>query len=354
MFIAATTVTHLGTVFRFPALLLLLVVAPLVLWRHFASSQGAAIRFSSLRNLKRLAPTWTLLARHLLVVLRVLALALLVLALARPQAGREESKITTLGIDIMLAVDVSGSMKAMDFEIEGKRQNRLEVAKRAVEQFIKNRVNDRIGLVVFARRAYLQCPLTLDYDILLDFLKRTEIVKDRREDATAVGAAIGTCAARLHSVGEGQNEDEKPQGKVVILLTDGRNNVFEPLNPDQAVEIAKTLGVKIYTIGAGTVGTAPFPVKDFFGRTTYIGQRVDIDDDALTKIAEACGGKYFRATDTRSLREIYERIDKIERTKKEVTKYSEYDELFTYFCLPALLLLLLEVGLANTVFRRIP
>lgn len=351
----ALSVTSLGTFFRFPALLLLLAVVPLVVWRHFAASRGGAVRFSSLRNLKRLAPTWTLQARHVLVLLRASAVTLVVLALARPQWGKQGAKITTLGIDIMLALDISPSMEALDFKIDGKAANRLAVAKRAVEEFIKQRENDRIGLVVFAKRAYLQCPLTLDYDILLDFLRRTEITHDPDENATALGAAIGTCVARLVDVTASKSRDEdKPQGKVIILLTDGRNNWSDPIKPEQAVEIAKTYGVRVHTIGAGTKGMAPFPMKDFFGNIFYRPRPVDIDDEGLTEIAKACGGLYFRATDTKSLQKIYRQIDELERTEKELTRYAEYHELFGYFCLPALLLLLLEVALANTVFRKIP
>ena len=346
--------TSLETFFRFPALLLLSAVVPFVLWRYLASSHGAAVRFSSLRNLRKLAPTWTLHGRHVLILLRLAAIGLVVLGLARPQWGKEETKVTTLGIDILLAVDVSGSMRAEDFQIDGKRANRLEAVKRAVEVFIKNRDNDRIGLVVFARRAYLQCPLTLDYEILLDFLKRAEIVKEREEDGTAIGSAIGTSVGRLAQVEDPKQKDQKPQGKVLILLTDGRNNVDYPLKPEQATEIAKTMGVKVYTIGAGTKGRAPMPGVDWFGNATYHWVDVDIDDTGLTKIAKTCGGLYFRATDTDNLKKVYKQIDKLERTKKEVTKYAEYDELFSYFCLPALALLLLEIGLGATVFRKIP
>ena len=354
MCLAATSITSIETLFHYPGLLLLAVAAGLVLWRHLSASRGAAVRFSSLRVLKMLAATWTLKSRSVLVLLRMAAIALVACGLARPQWGKEETKFTTLGIDIMLAVDVSGSMRAADFEIRGKRANRLAAAKQAVRRFIGQRSNDRIGLVVFARRAYVQCPLTLDYAILLDFLGRVEIVSDRSEDGTAIGAALGTCVARLADVQKGQGDGGKAKGKVVVLLTDGRNNVSHPLKPEQAVEIAKTMGVRVYTIGAGTKGRAPMPARDWFGNTTYVWQQVDIDDEGLTRIAKECGGEYFRATDTDSLTRIYRQIDRLERTEKEVTKYAEYDELFAWFCLPALGLLLLEIVLANTVFRKIP
>ncbi len=344
----------IDTFFRFPALLWLLALAPLVVWRSWARRPGAAVQFSSLRHLKRLAPTWRLLARRGLAVLRGLAVALMVLALARPQSGKKEAKVTTLGIDIMLALDISPSMEAEDFTVGRRRVNRLDVAKAAVERFVKSRENDRIGLVVFARRAYLQCPLTLDYDVLLEFLKRTHITRDPDENGTAIGAAIGACVARLVEVTKGKDNENKPQGKVIILLTDGRNNVSYPLKPEQAVEIAKTFGVRIYTIGAGTKGRAPFPTRDWFGNLRYQWLPVDIDDEGLARIAKECGGQYFRATDTKSLMRVYKQIDQLERTKKEVTKYEEYNELFPYFLAPALALLLLEMTLSLTVFRKIP
>lgn len=288
-------------------------------------------------------PSWSIKARHILIVLRSLVIILLIIGLARPQAGKEETKITTEGIDIALALDVSGSMLAEDFEIRGERHNRLFVVKDVVEGFVKGRKNDRIGMVVFAGMAYTQCPLTLDYGVFLQFLKKVEI--GMIEDGTAIGSAIGTCVNRLR--------ESDAKSKVIILLTDGRNNAGE-IDPLTAAEIAKTLKMKIYTIGAGTKGLAPFPTTDFFGNKVLKPVKVDVDDKILTEIAKMTGGMYFRATDTESLKEIYAEIDALEKTKVEVKQYTEYKELSPYFTLPAFGLFVLEIILANTRFRKIP
>ena len=268
---------------------------------------------------------------------------MLVIALARPQSGKAHSKVTTEGIDIILALDVSSSMLAEDFNLNKERRNRLYVAKEVVKDFIKWRENDRIGMVVFAGQAYTQCPLTLDYDVLLQFLEKVEI--GMVEDGTAIGSAIGVCVNRLRT--------SKAESKVVILLTDGRNNSGE-IDPLTAAELSKTYGMKIYTVGAGTKGLAPYPTKNLFGLKTYRSIQIDIDDEGLTEIAKITGGRYFRATDTESLKEIYGQIDSLEKTKMEEAIYTEYDELFHYLVIPALGILLLEVVLANTRFRRIP
>jgi len=266
-----------------------------------------------------------------------------VIALARPQYGNEQTKVTTEGIDIVLAVDVSGSMLAEDFEIGGQRYNRLHVVKPVVKDFIMKRTNDRIGLVVFAGRPYTQCPMTLDYGMLLQLLEKVEI--GMVEDGTAIGSALGSSIERL--------KDTKAKSKVIILLTDGRNNAGE-IDPFTAAEIARTFGIKIYTIGAGTKGLAPYPAMDIFGNRVMKQVKIDIDDDALREIAKITDGKYYRATDTESLKEIYSQIDKLEKTETEVTQYTEYNELFHYFLLPALGLLLIELGLKKTKLRKIP
>ncbi|MBF8277260.1 MAG: hypothetical protein HW390_2333, partial [Candidatus Brocadiaceae bacterium] len=264
-------------------------------------------------------------------------------ALARPQYGNEQTKVLTEGIDIVLTVDVSGSMKAEDFEIGGKRYNRLYVVKQVVKDFIQRRNNDRIGLVVFAGMPYTQCPMTLDYGMLLQLLERIDI--GMVEDGTAIGSAIASSIDRLR--------DTKAKSKVIILLTDGRNNAGE-VDPFTAAEIAKVFGIKIYTIGAGTKGLAPFPAVDLFGNRVMKQVKIDIDDNALQEIAKITDGRYYRATDTKSLLEIYEHIDKLEKTEAEVTQYTEYTELFHFFLLPAFALLLCELGLRKTKFRRIP
>jgi Ca-activated chloride channel family protein len=251
--------------------------------------------------------------------------------------------VTTEGIDIVLTVDISGSMLAEDFEIGGKRYNRLYVVKQVVKDFIQKRVNDRIGLVVFAGRAYTQCPMTLDYNMLLQLLEKAEI--GMIEDGTAIGSAIGSSVDRL--------KNTKAKSKVIVLLTDGRNNAGE-IDPFTAAELARALNVKIYTIGAGTKGLAPFPAVDLFGNRVMRQVKIDIDDNTLGEIAKITDGKYYRATDTNSLKEIYNQIDKLEKTETEVTQYTEYNELFHYFLLPAFGLLLVELGLRKTRFRKIP
>lgn len=329
--------------FQDPLILILIILVPLIIFNYFWRRGSGSIRFSSVSPFKKIKPAWAAKVRHVLIFLRAIVILLLVVALARPQFGEEETKIKTEGVDIILALDVSGSMLAEDFEIGGKRYNRLHVVKEAVKDFIKGRENDRIGMVVFAGMAYTQCPLTLDYGVLLQFLKKVEI--GMVEDGTAIGSAIGVCTERLRKT--------EAKSKVIVLLTDGRNNAGE-IDPLTAAEIAKTFNIKIYTIGAGTRGPAPFPAKDMFGNKTLKAVKIDIDDDTLTQIARTTDGQYFRATDTNSLKEIYKQIDALEKTQTEVTKYTEYRELFHYLVIPTLGLILFEIALANTRFRRIP
>ncbi len=324
-------------------LYLIIILVPLILANYIFRKDSGNLRFSSLSYFKRIEQGSSIKYRHILISLRVLAIILLVIALARPQSGKSHSKVTTEGIDIVLALDVSGSMLAEDFNLNRKRRNRLYVAKEVVKDFIEWRENDRIGMVVFAGAAYTQCPLTLDYDVLLQFLDKVEI--GMVEDGTAIGSAIGVSVSRLKS--------SKAKSKVVILLTDGRNNAGG-IDPLTAAELAKTFGMKIYTVGAGTKGLAPYPAKNLFGLKTYRSIQIDIDDETLTEIAKITGGKYFRATDTASLKEVYKQIDNLEKTKMEEAKYTEYSELFPYLLIPALGIFLFEIVLANTRFRRIP
>jgi Ca-activated chloride channel family protein len=328
--------------FQDPQLLILLPLA-LILIFYARRKSSPGLRFSSGEFLKNLKPTFKITLSRNILFLRALALCLMILALARPQSPIEESKIQTEGIDIVLAIDCSTSMLAEDFKLGGKRQNRLEVVKGVVSEFIRGRQNDRMGIVAFAARAYTVCPLTLDYGWLLQNLERIKI--GMIEDGTAIGSGIGSSLNRL--------KDTKAKGKVVILLTDGRNNAGK-LAPLTAAEAARALGVKIYTIGVGTKGLAPYPIKDFFGNTVYQPIRIDIDEDTLIKIAAKTNAKYFRATDTESLRKIYEEIDRLEKTPIEEKGYLEYKELFGLFLIPGLILLFSEVILGNTVLRRLP
>jgi Ca-activated chloride channel homolog len=325
--------------FQDPWLLLFLLGLPLLTLQR---KKGAAIHFSSIGVLKALRPSRVDLYASLPLLIRFLALALLMLALARPQQGHKSTEIVSVGVDIMLALDTSGSMRALDFIEDEQRITRLTVVKGVVSKFIENRPNDRIGMVVFGEQAYTQCPLTLDQDILQSFLSKLEI--GMAGDSTAIGSAIGIAVKRL--------KDLESKSKVIILLTDGRNNAGA-LPPIQAAQTAKTFGIKIHTIGVGTKGKAPFLVNSVFGQR-YVYQEVDIDETTLKEISKNTGGQYFRATDLESLKNIYNQIDEMEKSEVKVIDHSEYTELFYYFLVPALLLLLLEVVLSNTFLRRIP
>lgn len=332
--------------FNNPYLLLLVLIVPLyyLYVRYVRQGQReGAMKFSSVEQVKKLKTTLSVRLRHLPLWLRCFTLILVIASLARPQKGIEHSKMPTEGVDIVMAIDVSTSMLAEDFTLNGKRANRLESLKPVVKSFIEGRKNDRIGMVVFAGQPYTQCPLTLDYGILFEFLKNTEI--GMVEDGTAIGSALATCLNRLKNL--------PGKSKIIILLTDGRNNTGK-IDPLTAAEMAKAMGVKVYTIGAGAKGLVPYPARDIFGNKVYQRVQVDIDEDTLKKIADITGGKYFRATDSESLEDIYEEINKMETTKVEVKIYMEYKELFPYFLLPAMLLLLTEIVLKNTWLRKIP
>ncbi|MBC8286976.1 MAG: VWA domain-containing protein [Nitrospinae bacterium] len=327
--------------FQNPWLLLFLLALPLLAFQLRKDYQ-TTVHFSSLAVLKSLRPSRVDLYAGLPVIIRFLVLALLIIALARPQEGHKSTEILSVGVDIMLALDTSGSMRALDFIEEEKRITRLTVVKGVVSKFIENRPNDRIGMVVFGEQAYTQCPLTLDQGILQSFLSKLEI--GMAGDSTAIGSAIGIAVKRL--------KDLESTSKVIILLTDGRNNAGA-LAPLQAAQTAKTFGIKIHTIGVGTKGKAPFLVNSIFGQR-YVYQVVDIDETTLTEISKITGGQYFRATDLESLKNIYKRIDKMEKSEVKVIDHSEYKEMFHYFLVPGLILLLLEIGLSNTLLRRIP
>jgi Ca-activated chloride channel family protein len=308
-------------------------------WKKIGPSR---IRFSSVEGLKKLPRSRALIWLKSLVIIRCLAIGLFILALARPQSGNKTTEILTEGIDIMLCLDTSGSMNAMDFTLDNKRVNRLQVIKKVVNEFIRARQNDRLGMVVFAQEAFTQCPLTLDYGVLLSFLDRLEI--GMAGDTTAIGSALVTCVKRLKNV--------KAKSKIIILLTDGRNNTGT-ISPAAAADIAKTYGIKVYTIGVGTEGEAPFLVDSIFGKR-YVYQKVDLDEQTLQEIARKTGGRYFRATNTDALKAIYQQIDKMEKTEAKVKEYMEYEERFAYFLIPGLILMLAEIFLAHTLLRKIP
>ncbi|MBN1466019.1 VWA domain-containing protein [candidate division KSB1 bacterium] len=331
--------------FRFanPHFLLLLIVLPLMVYWYLRTLRmkrsAATLRYSNLGIIKKLKSSTRKQLRHSLFIFRLLAIALLIIAFARPQSGQKESEVQTEGVDIILAMDISSSMLAEDF----KPKNRLETAKVVAADFIQGRKNDRIGLVVFAAQSFTQCPLTLDYGIVLRFLQEVEI--GMIEDGTAIGMAIGNCVNRL--------KDSSAKSKVVILLTDGVNNRGE-LDPITAAKVAKTFDVRIYTIGAGKRGDALYPINDpIFGKR-YQRVPVQIDEELLRQISAITDAQYFRATDKTSLEQIYAEIGEMEKTKIEVKEYTRYSELFLPYTLAALFLLLLEIILANTKFRKLP
>lgn len=327
--------------FANPIFLIFLGLVPLFIWDYFRRSKGrdASIVFSDTSVFKGIKPGFRAMYRHAPMALRMTALFIFILVLARPQAGQKEEEIITEGIDIVLTLDTSGSMKAEDF----KPQNRLGAAKEVIEEFIKSRRNDRIGLVVFARYSFTQCPLTLDYGVLLNLLEKIHI--GMIEDGTAIGTAIANSVNRLR--------DSTAKSKVIVLLTDGINNAGK-IDPLTAAKTAKALGIKIYTIGAGMPGGALYPVEDpIFGKR-YIRMDTEIDEALLKSIADDTGGMYFRAKDEKGLREIYKTIGKLEKTKIETKEYANYTELVGFFLLPGLLILLTEIVMSNTIFRKLP
>jgi len=329
------------TRFADPWLLLLMFLVPLMMLLQ-RKKPGSSIRFSSLAALRGLNQSKSLAWRRALPVMRCLSLSLFIIALARPQAGNRTTEILTEGVDIMLCLDTSGSMNALDFTLDNKRVNRLQVLKNVVDEFIRRRQNDRIGMVVFAEEAFTQCPLTLDYGVLRSFLGKLEI--GMAGDRTAIGSGLALCVKRM--------KDIRSKSKIIVLLTDGRNNTGT-ITPATAAEIAQSCGIKVYTIGAGTEGEAPFLVDSLFGQR-YVYQRVDLDEETLQEIAQKTGGMYFRATNTEALKKIYQQIDRMEKTEAKVREYLEYAELYPWFLIPGLCLLLLEIILANTRLRKIP
>jgi len=329
--------------FRFqdPIFLVFVLVAIglLVYYFKFKKARAASIRYSDVNLVRRLKPSLRLRERHILPVLRTLAIIFLAFALARPQSGRKEQEVSSEGIDIMLVLDISGSMRAEDF----KPHNRLYVAKQVIKEFIEGRHSDRIGLVVFSKQSFTQCPLTLDYGVLFNFLDQVDF--GMIEDGTAIGLAIANAVNRLR--------ESDVKSKVVILLSDGRNNAGE-IDPITAAQAAGAMKVKIYTIGAGKSGNAPYPVDDpHFGRR-YVYIENEIDEPTLKQIAQITGGEYFRAKDEKALAHIYKQISQMEQTKIRVKEYLQYNELFSNYAFVGLVLLVMEIVLANTRYRKIP
>jgi Ca-activated chloride channel family protein len=327
--------------FRFahPYLLFLLLLVPLAAWYVLRYRGERSVAYSSLDLLLGAGLEAAAWKRYTTLVLRLLVLALVILALARPQTGRSKHTTYSEGIDIMLVLDTSGSMQAQDFE----PKNRLNVAKEVVKDFIAKRPEDRIGLVVFSADAMTQCPLTLDHMLLSKLVDSVDF--GMLDDGTAIGVALATACNRLRA--------SHAKSRVIVLLTDGQNNAGM-VDPITAARVAASLGLKVYTVGVGTHGRAPIPIDDpVFGRR-LISVEVDIDEGTLQKIAEITHGKYFRATDREELMAIYAQIDKLEKSKVESETYTEYTERFAWFILPALGLFMLELGLGETVLRETP
>ena len=331
--------------FGHPYALLLLLLLPLVAWLKGKRGEPPAFVYSSVQLVRGILNLSRTRAGGFLSALRWLALALLIFALAQPRWTRSETKVTASGVDIVVALDMSGSMISLDFEVHGKRVSRFDMARAVLAKFIEKRPNDRIGLVVFATQAFIATPLTLDHDFLLQDVDRLKIgaIDDSH---TAIGSALGTAVNRLREV--------KSKSKIVILMTDGQNNSGK-IAPLAAAEAAQALGVRVYTIGVGMRGEAPMPQRDpFTGQTITVPVPVDIDEDTLQHIADGTGGKYYRADNTERFQAIYAEIDKLEKTETEVKKYTHHRELFAWAITPGLGLVLLESLLRHTKFRRLP
>jgi len=324
--------------FAQPLFLLLLLIIPLLIVYYWFqhSKQYTAARLSTTSPFAGMKKNWRLYFLHVPFALRMLALALLIVAFARPQSSSKQKNINIKGIDMIMALDISSSMLAEDF-----KPNRLEAAKEVAWNFIEGRKNDRAGLVIFSGESFTQCPLTTDHSViknLFDGIKSGMI-----EDGTAIGDGLATAINRL--------KNSKAVSKVIILLTDGENN-SGALNPTSAAEIAEMYGIRVYTIGVGTIGMAPYPVNSFFGKQ-YQQVEVKIDEELLNNIADMTGGKYFRATDNDKLKSIYQEIDKLEKSKIDVTEFTEKTEEFLYLALLAFVLLTIEFLLRNTILKTL-
>ncbi len=328
-----------GITFAYPWVLYFLAIIPLmIVWYIFRGMKAqSSVKYSSLNIFKDVPSTLREYLRHIPFAVRLLAIGLLIIALARPQSFSSGENVTTEGIDVAMVLDISGSMLAEDF-----KPNRLEAAKNVIDNFVEGRTSDRIGLVIFSREAFTQCPLTIDYNVLRNLL--LDIRSGMIQDGTAIGNAIANGVNRL--------KESDAKSRIIILLTDGVNNAGE-VDPISAAEIAKAFGIRIYTIGVGTRGEAPYPVQTPFG-TRYQMVPVEIDEEMLTRIAGLTDGQYFRATNNRALAEIYEKIDKLEKTKIEITSYKNATEKYHSWLWGGLILLLVELGLSRTILRKLP
>lgn len=319
-------------------LYLALIIVPMIVWYIFYNRRASAgIKISSIKGFQQTKTSYKVWLRHSLFVLRCLAILTLIVAIARPQSDDNWDEMSTEGIDIMMTLDISSSMLAQDFQ-----PNRIEAAKDIAVRFISGRADDRIGLSIFAAESFTQCPLTKDHAVLMNLFN--DVQSGILEDGTAIGMGLATSINRL--------KDSDAKSKVIILLTDGENNRGS-IDPLTAAEMAKTYGIRVYTIGVGTIGTAPYPFQTPFGIQLQPVE-VKIDEATLKEIATTTDGAYFRATDNNKLIEVYKEIDKLEKTKIDVKHFSKVNERYLPFALLAGILLLFEILLRHTIFRRIP
>jgi Ca-activated chloride channel homolog len=330
--------------FAHPSLLLLLLLLPLLAWLKGRRGAAPAFVYSSVQLVRAMQNINRSRAGGFLGSLRWLVLAALIVALAQPRLANSQTEVKASGIDIVAALDMSGSMISEDFVVNNRRVNRFNMARSVLKSFIDKRPNDRIGLVVFAKQAFIAAPLTLDHDYLQANLERLEL-GTINSDATAIGDALTTAINQLRAV--------KGKSKIIILATDGQNNSGN-IDPLTAANAAAALGVKIYTVGIGEQGTAPMPVFMGGQKVGYQNVPVDVDEATLQKIADLTGGKYYRADNAEKFKQIYDEINKLEKTEAVVNKYTEYKELFPWLTAGGLAVLLLELVLGQTVLRRLP
>ena len=326
--------------FQHAGFLWLLLLIPIIIGYYIFWSRNrfGTLRFSSFQLMEGITLGSGMWRKHILFAMRVLVIIAAIFALARPQEKNALQEMNAEGIDILLVIDISGSMRATDF-----KPNRLEAVKQVAQSFVDQRKNDRIGLNVFARESFIQCPLTTDHERVKEFIRSITIV-DERYDGTAIGMALAGGINRLR--------DSDAKSKVIVLLSDGSNNAGE-LDPITTSELARDFGIRIYTIGAGTRGTAALPVQTAIG-IRNVQVKVDVDEETLTRIATTTGGKYFRATDEKSLADVYQEISEMETTQYSVREYVQHAELFYIPVLIALALLILEYALERSLFRRFP
>lgn len=316
----------------------LFLLIPFMIWWQYSrkKADNPSIRLTTIAGIKEVKPTWRVMFRPTMFWLRVLSLSFLIIALARPQSSSVSESIDSEGIDIVMSIDVSGSMLAEDL-----KPNRIEAAKKVATEFVGNRPTDRMGLVIFAGESFTQVPITIDHNVLKEQISK--IKSGVLVDGTAIGMGLATGVDRLRA--------SKAKSRVLILLTDGVNNTGL-IDPSTALEIAKRYKVRVYTIGIGSEGQAPYPVQTPFGTQKQM-MPVQIDEALLKKIATETGGKYYRATSNKSLKSVYTEIDQLEKTKIEVSSYKQYAELFFPFALLAIIFLLAEMVLRYTVFKSV-